>query len=89
MVRAAAFRRNALSLEKAFSIGLKSGDAVHRPVEDHGRGHAVDAERAREGRGLPMPVRHRGAAALSYQRATSQPGHLGRGAGFVDEDQAP
>jgi hypothetical protein len=26
MVRAAAFRRNALSLEKAFSIGLKSGE---------------------------------------------------------------
>jgi len=26
MVRTAAFRRNALSLKKAFSIGLKSGE---------------------------------------------------------------
>ncbi len=36
-----------------------------------------------------MSVRYRGAPPFSFQRAASQPGHLGQGAGFVDEDQAP
>jgi hypothetical protein len=35
-----------------------------------------------------MPVRHGGATPLSFQGAASQPGHLGRCAGLVDEDQS-
>jgi hypothetical protein len=34
-----------------------------------------------------MPVRNGGSAALSFQGPAAQPGHLGRGAGLVDEDQ--
>jgi len=33
-------------------------------------------------------VRNRGAAAIASQGATSQPGHLGRYSGLIDEDQA-
>ena len=35
-----------------------------------------------------MTVRHRGTAALAAFGAPAQAGHLGRGAGLVDEDQA-
>lgn len=34
-----------------------------------------------------MPVGYGGAAAFSASGSPSQPSHLGRGAGFVDEDQ--
>jgi hypothetical protein len=36
-----------------------------------------------------MSVRHSGATTLAFGGATSQPCHLGRSAGLVDEDQAP
>ena len=35
-----------------------------------------------------MPMRHGGSATLSFRSAAAQPGHFGRGAGLVDEDQA-
>ncbi len=67
-------------------IGQESG-AVHRPVEHHGRGHPLETERADEGGGLPMPVGHRRPAALAAPRPAVAPRHLGRGPGFIDEDQ--
>ena len=71
-----------------FDIGLE-GNAVHRAVEDHGCGHAIYSERPGEGCRLPVPVWHRGTATFSPEGTSSQPGHLGRGTGLVDEDQAP
>ena len=35
-----------------------------------------------------MAVRYWGPASLAARRTTAQPGHLGRGAGLVDENQA-
>lgn len=60
---------------------------MHGAVEDHRRAHAFEPERADEGGRLPMPVRDRGAAAGAMHRAAIAPGHLGRGAGLVDEHQ--
>ncbi len=36
-----------------------------------------------------MPMRHAGTAPLAERGPTAQPGHFGRGAGLVDEDQVP
>ena len=60
---------------------------MHGTVEYHRRGHALESERADEGGGLPVPVRDRGAAAGAARRTAIAPGHFGRGAGLVDEDQ--
>jgi len=65
----------------------QEGGAVHGAVEQHGRGHALEPERADEGGRLPVAVRHRRPAALAARRAAITAGHLGRGAGLVDEDQ--
>ena len=35
------------------------GSLIHRPVEYHRRGHAINAQSASERRGLPIPVRLR------------------------------
>ena len=74
--------------QNLLDVGLE-GDVVHRAVEDHGRGHAIDAQRAREGGRFPVTVRHGCAAALAFAGAALDPGHLGRGAGLVDGVQAP
>jgi len=60
---------------------------VHGAVEDHRRGHAFEPECADECGGLPVAVRHRGAAAFPARRPAIAPRHLGRGAGLVDEHQ--
>ena len=67
-------------------IGEEHG-AVHRTVVDEGGSHAGQPQRAGEGGGLPMAVRHAGPAALAKRRTTAQPSHLGRQAGLVDEHQ--
>ncbi len=59
---------------------------MHGAVEHHGRGHAFKAERAHKGGGLPMPMGHRCPAALTAPGPAMAPGHLGRSAGFVDEN---
>ena len=59
----------------------------HGPVEHQGGSHAGQPERSREGRGLPVAVRHAGSEALTARGATAKPGHLGAGAGLVDEHQ--
>jgi len=42
--------------EKLFDIGLER-EAVDRPIEDHGRDHAADAQSCDERRGFPVSVR--------------------------------
>lgn len=61
--------------------------AAHRAIERHRRCHACHAQRTREGRRLPMPVRDRRHAPLAARCASVHPRHLGRGTGLVDEDQ--
>lgn len=46
--------------------------AVHGAVVDEGRGHAGEPERAGEGRGLPITMRHAGPAALAAWRSSTQ-----------------
>ena len=60
-------------------VGLER-HVVQRAVEHHGRGHAVDPERAREGRGLPVPMRHGGTgnALLSERGLAAGPSWLRR-----------
>ena len=60
---------------------------MHGAVEHHGGGHAFQPEGADEGGGLPVSVRNRGAASGPPWRTAIAPGHLGRGAGLIDEDQ--
>jgi len=69
-----------------FDIGAECG-SVHRAVERHRRGQGGVAQGGSEGRGQPMAVRDRGAAALTAFRAAVKPRHFGRGAGLVDENQ--
>jgi hypothetical protein len=73
--------------EQLLHIG-KEGNAVHGAVEHHGGGHAREPECADEGGGLPVSVRNRGAASGAAWRTAIAPGHLGRGAGLIDEDQS-
>ena len=73
--------------EDLLHIGQEGG-AVHGAVEDHGRGYPLQPECADEGSRLPMPMGYRRPAAFAARRATITPGHLGRGAGLVDEDQS-
>ncbi len=60
---------------------------MHGAVEDHGRGHALQSERADEGGCLPVAMGHRCPAAFAARRAAIAPCHLGRGTGFIDEHQ--
>jgi hypothetical protein len=69
-----------------FDIGAESG-GIHRPVECHRCSQGGAAQCGGEGRGQPMTVGDRGAAALTTFGAAVKPRHLGRGAGLVDEDQ--
>ena len=74
-----------LGNERLFDIGEK-GLAVHRAVEDHGRGDAVVTQRGREGGGFPMAVGHGGAASFASGRTPVKAGHLGVRGGLIDED---
>ena len=60
---------------------------MHGAVEHHGRGHSSQPQGADEGGGLPVAMRHRGAAAMCAHSPAALPGHLGGRAGLVDEDQ--
>ena len=66
----------------------QEGHAVHGSVQDHRCRHTLQPESPDEGGGLPVPVGYRGPASFPARRTTAQPGHLGRGAGLVDEHQA-
>ena len=61
--------------------------AVHRPVDDHGRGQAFEAQRRDDRRRLPVAMGDGGPAALAPRAASAQAGHLGRRPGFVEKHQ--
>ncbi len=63
------------------------GVAVHRPVEKHRGARAIETQTGGEAGGLPMAMGYAGAATFTPRRPSAQPGHLGRGAGLVDEDE--
>ena len=63
------------------------GIPIHRPVEQHRGAQASQAQAGGECRGLPMAVGDGGPAALAAPGPTPQAGHLGRGAGLIDEDE--
>jgi len=72
--------------ETLFQIGLEDR-AVHRPVDDEGRRYRVTSQARDEGRDLPVAVRNFADQPLSAPAAASGAGHVGAGAGLVDEDQ--
>ncbi len=83
-------RRNVSGAEGGCEEGLRVGGeglAVHRAVDDHGRGQPAEAEARDERCRLPVAVRDGGATSLAARTAPAQTGHLGRRSGFVQEQQ--
>ena len=60
---------------------------IHGAVEDARCGEAVVAQGADEGGRVPVAVRHGAEEALAARAPAVAARHVGRGAGFVDEDQ--
>jgi hypothetical protein len=65
----------------------EEGLAGHRAIEHHRRGQAVAPQRGDKGGGLPVTERGLGQQAPAARGAAVEPGHLGAGAGLVDEDE--
>lgn len=61
--------------------------AIHRAVHNTGGSNAVMAETRDERRRLPVAVRDAADQALATVAASTQARHVGRGPGFIDEDQ--
>ena len=57
-------------------------------VEDEGRRDAADPKPGDEGRCLPESMRDAGAQPLPARAAPMRAGHVRRGPGFIDEDEA-
>ena len=72
--------------QTAFEIS-EEDFAVHRGIDDERSGHAVLAQAGDEGGRLPMAVRNLGDKPLPAPAASARPGHIGRRAGLVDEDE--
>ena len=60
---------------------------IHGTVQYERRNEAIRPQACRKGRGFPMPMWNRGAAALASWGTTVKPRHLGVGSGLVDEDK--
>lgn len=73
--------------QNLFCIGVEPV-AGHGAVQDHGRGHARQAQTADEGGGLPMPVGNGRAQSLASGCAAVKSGHLCARPGFVQEYQS-
>lgn len=70
-------------------LGIALEDrTVHGFVDDPGNGQAVAAQAGDEGLRAPMAEGRLGFEACADPGASPKPGHLRRGAGFVEEDQA-
>ena len=65
----------------------EEGLAGHWPVEHHRRAEPVLSQRGDKRGGLPMAERCLGEEPPAARRATVKPGHLGAGAGLIDEDE--
>ena len=69
-----------------FDIGFEYV-AVHRAIDDQGRGDPVVAQAGDEGCRFPMPMRNRDEEPFAFAGATTKPGHFCRCPGFVNEDK--
>ena len=69
-----------------FDIGFEYV-AVHRAIDDQGRGDPVVAQAGDEGCRIPMPMRNRGEEPFAFAGATTKPGQFCRCPGFVNEDK--
>ena len=69
-----------------FTIGFEHV-AVHRVIDDQGRGDPVVAQAGDEDCRFLMPVRNRGEEPFAFAGATIKPGHFCRCPGFVNEDR--
>lgn len=72
--------------EDLVDIGLEPF-AVHRAVENHGRGQPANREPGREGGDFPMAMRRGTAQTPAAERPASEPYHIGGAARLIDEDQ--
>lgn len=72
--------------QNLFDVGQER-IAIHRAIQQHRRGQPVDTQPSDKSRGHPMTVRHAGHATLPLWHASTQPRHLGGGAGFINEDK--
>ena len=72
--------------EHLFDIGQKAF-AIHRPVQNQRCRQTVEAQARREGRRLPMTVRHACPAALAARTAAAQPRHLCVYTCLINEDE--
>ena len=72
--------------ELGLDIGLEDS-AVHRGVNDEGRGEGAATQSGDEGLGLPMAERGFRPEALALQATSAQARHFRRGSGLVEEDQ--
>ena len=59
--------------------------AIHRAIQQEGRGHAIVAQRRNKGRGLPMTMRHLADETLASRFPTIAAGHLRGRRSFIDE----
>src|SRR3954453_7531408 len=64
------------------------GVAIDRTVEHERDDQAGEPQPGDEGGRLPVTVRHARPQALAPERPSVAPGHVGRGPGLVDEDEA-
>ena len=65
----------------------QEGLAGHRTIEHHRRAETVAPQCGDEGGGLPVTERRLGQQPPAARGAAVEPGHLGAGAGLVDEDE--
>ena len=76
------------SLQKfGLDIGLERL-GVDRTIKHPGCLDTIVAQRANEGHGLPMSMRHMGDQPLAARTPAAQRRHVGLDPGFVDEDKA-
>ncbi len=61
--------------------------AIHRVIDDKGRGDLAAAQSGDKGGDLPVAVRHPANEPRAAPRATTGSGHISAGAGLVDEHQ--
>lgn len=73
--------------EAFFDVGLKR-HAIDGPIKEPGLSHAARAQAGDEGRCFPMFMGHARAQAFAAWATSMAPRHVGRGLGFVNEDQA-
>ena len=72
--------------ELGLDIGFEDS-AVHRRIDDKGRGEGAATQSGDKGLGLPMAERGFGPEAPALQATSAQARHFRRGSGLVEEDQ--